>query len=102
VGIREGLFVSGALGDDAAMKTIPHTQVPHGHVLTQQKARTYSLLETAHVLGLPLSDLREILKKHALHPEPGFRGERISRREVLSYVSRHPTRLEKAVRGMSV
>ncbi len=84
------------------MKTITDTQTSNGQVSIQQNERTYSLLETAHVLGLPLSDLREILEKHALHPQPGLRGERISRREVFSYVSRHPTRLEKVARVISL
>lgn len=83
------------------MKTNLYSQTPHGQLLLHQKERTYSLFETAQVLGLPLSDLREILDKHALHPEPGLRGERIARREVLNYVSRHPTRLARAAQVVS-
>jgi hypothetical protein len=64
--------------------------------------RTYSLLEAAQVMGVPLSDLREILKQHELHTESGRRGTRVSRREVFDYVSHHPTRMTKAARGISL
>jgi hypothetical protein len=89
--------------DHAAMKTAlnPQAHTPHCQALVEQKARTYSLPEAAHVLGVPLSNLREILEKHALHAEPGFRGARVSRQEVLSYVSSHPTRLAEPTRGIS-
>jgi len=90
--------------DDVAMKTVLHPQAHTSHcqALIEQKARTYSLPEAAHVLGVPLANLREILEKHALHAEPGFRGARVSRREVLSYVSLHPTRLAKPGCGISL
>lgn len=79
----------------------PPVHAPQVEASSQQKQRTYSLLEAAQVMGVPLSDLRDILKQHELHATPGPRGARVSRREVFNYVSRHPTRVEKAGRGIS-
>jgi hypothetical protein len=79
----------------------PHVHAPHGEASDEQKERTYSLLETAQVMGLSLPDLGEILKRHELHTEPSPRGARVSRREVFNYVSRRPTAVAEAGRGIS-
>lgn len=102
--VMQGLFVSAIVRDYRSMKTAFHLPVhdPHGEASSEQKQRTYSLLEAAQILGVPLSDFREILRSHALHTEPSSRGERVSRREVFDYVSRHPTRIPRAGGGISV
>ncbi len=86
------------------MKTTPqfHAHTSRDEASRPQSERTYSLLEAAQVMGVPLSDLREILKQHELHTESGRRGARVSRREVFNYVSDHPTRMTKAARGISL
>ncbi|MFA6286859.1 MAG: hypothetical protein WC661_05680 [Opitutaceae bacterium] len=78
-----------------------HAGVSQREASNSHTERTYSLLEAAQVMGVPLSDLREILKQHELHTESGRRGARVSRREVFDYVSHHPTRMTKAGRGIS-
>lgn len=86
------------------MKTTPpvHAHASRDEASSSQNKRTYSLLEAAQVMGVPLSDLREILKQHELHPESGRRGTRVSRREVFDYVSRHPSPAAKTGRGISI
>jgi hypothetical protein len=79
-----------------------HADASQREASNPKTQRTYSLLEAAQVMGVRLSDLREILKQHALHTESGPRGARVSRREVFDYVSHHPTRMTKAGRGISL
>lgn len=99
-----GPILLGRIAGLWGMKTTPqfHAHASQREASNPQPERTYSLLEAAQVMGVPLSDLREILKQHALHTKSGPRGSRVSRREVFDYVSHHPTRMTKAGRGISL
>ncbi len=99
-----GPILFGRIAGLWGMKTTPqfHAHASQDEASRPQSERTYSLLEAAQVMGVPLSDLREILNQHELHTESGRRGTRVSRREVFDYVSHHPTRMTKAVRGISL
>lgn len=99
-----GPILLGRIAGLWGMKTTPqfHAHASQDEASNPQNKRTYSLLEAAQVMGLPLCDLREILKQHALHTESGPRGARVSRREVFDYVSHHPTRMTNAGRGISL
>lgn len=79
-----------------------HPHVSLSEASSLQTERSYSLLEASQVMGVSLSDLREILKQHELHTESGRRGARVSRREVFDYVSHHPTRMRKVGTGISL
>ena len=96
----EGLFLSRLVRDYAAMNTALHQIYCTAQAEPAERSdrRTYSLVETASILGMPLSQLKETLEKHALHAEQGRRGKRISRREVCDYALHHPTRAAGAAR----
>lgn len=99
-----GPILLGGIAGLWGMKNTLHFH-PHGSLgeaSSPQTERTYSLLEASQVMGVSLSDLREILKQHELHTESGRRGARVSRREVFDYVSHHPTRMTKAGTGISL
>ncbi|BET67377.1 hypothetical protein ASA1KI_22950 [Opitutales bacterium ASA1] len=102
--LHAGPILLGRIAGLWGMKTTPqfHAHASQDEAWRPQSERTYSLLEAAQVMGVPLSDLREILKQHELHAESGRRGARVSRREVFNYVSHHPTRMTKAGRGISL
>jgi hypothetical protein len=51
-------------------------------------AHTYSLVQTAHLLGLSFASLHELIVRHELHTETGPRGSRVSRLRVLDYATR--------------
>lgn len=99
-----GPILLGRIAGIWGMKTAPHFHAgaSQREASNPNTQRTYSLLEAAQVMGVPLSDLREILNQHELHAESGRRGARVSRREVFNYVSHYPTRMTKAARGISV
>lgn len=63
----------------------------------RREAFTYSLFETAQVLGVALPTLHEMLVRRELHTEPGLRGERISKRQLLNYVSHRPTPVNESL-----
>jgi excisionase family DNA binding protein len=48
---------------------------------------TYSVTETAHVLGVSLPTVYRLIARRLLKPLPGLRHERVSKRQVLAYVN---------------
>lgn len=53
-----------------------------------REPRRYSLVEAAQLLGLPLSEMRDLLVRHELHTEAGPRGSQVSQRQIVHYLNR--------------
>jgi excisionase family DNA binding protein len=48
---------------------------------------TYSVTETARVLGVSLPTVYRLLARRLLRPLPGLRHKRVSKRQVLAYIN---------------
>jgi excisionase family DNA binding protein len=48
---------------------------------------TYSVTETAHVLGVSLPTVYRLIARRLLKPLPGLRHKRVSKRQVLAYIN---------------
>ena len=48
---------------------------------------TYSVSETAHVLGVSLPTVYRLIARRLLKPLPGLRHKRVSKRQVLAYIN---------------
>jgi len=48
---------------------------------------TYSVTETARVLGVSLPTVYRLIARRLLKPLPGLRHKRVSKRQVLAYVN---------------
>lgn len=48
---------------------------------------TYSVTETAHVLGVSLPTVYRLIARRLLKPLPGLRHKRLSKRQVHAYVN---------------
>jgi excisionase family DNA binding protein len=48
---------------------------------------TYSVIETAHVLGVSLPTVYRLITRKLLRPLPGLRHKRLSKRQVHTYIN---------------
>jgi len=48
---------------------------------------TYSVIETARVLGVSLPTVYRLIARRLLKPLPGLRHKRVSKRQVLAYIN---------------
>ena len=74
------------------MNSENHSTAPNGAGVAQPtlpslETLTYSVTETAHVLGVSLPTVYRLIARRLLCPLPGLRHKRVSKRQVLAYVN---------------